>query len=147
MFERRKFISGADILPPSRVVVDFSNSVDRTVQSARADADINVIVKRFGLTGQVKAANVEPFYGDFSGVDDYHAAMNLLVKAKDAFSELPADLRERFGNDPGQLVSFVNDDRNLEEARRLGLCKAPEAAPEPQLVRVVPEPPSAAPPA
>lgn len=126
--------------------LDFTDSVDRTVQSGKDDADINVIVRRFGLTGQMKAANVEPFYGDFSGVDDYQSAMNMLVRAQRAFDELPASVRNRFANDPANLIRFVNDDANLEEARKLGLLRPQEAPPEPTLVRVVnPEaPPPAA---
>lgn len=135
---RRKFTSGAEIVAPSRYAIDFTHSVDRTVQSGKDDADINVIVKRFGLTGQIKPNNVQPFYGDFSGVDSYHEAQNMLVAAKQAFAELPSHVRERFANDPGNLIRFVSDDKNLEEARKLGLLRPQEAAPAPMRVEVVP---------
>lgn len=139
------FVSGADVMlgkvEQSRFAIHFDPSESQTVQSAKEDADINVIVKRFGLTGQIKAPNVEPFYGDFSGVDDYMSAQNMLVEAKAAFMELPAAVRDRFANDPAQLIEFVHNDANLEEARKLGLLKPKEAPPEPQMVRIVPDKP------
>lgn len=123
-----------------RVAKSFKNSPSRTIQSGKADADINVIVRRFGLTGQVKPNNLQPFYGDFSEVEDYQDAHNRLVAARESFQALPSDVRERFANDPGNLIRFVNDGRNLEEARRLGLMRPVEPAPEPMAVRVVPDP-------
>lgn len=129
----------------AETAIDFRDTKDRTIQSAKDDSDINVIVRRFGMTGQIRTANVEPFYGDFSGVDDYQSAMNMLLAAKQSFAELPADVRSRFGNDPALLIDFLHDDANLEEARKLGLCRPQEAPPEPQLVRIVPEVPEAPP--
>lgn len=124
---------------------DFSHSVDRTIQSAKNDSDINVIVKRFGLTGQLRLSNVEPFYGDFSGVEDYQSAMNMLLDANRAFMDLPSEVRNRFANDPAKLIAFVNDDANVDEARKLGLLRPQEAAPAPMRVEVVNPPPPAKP--
>ena len=36
------------------------------------------------------------------------------------FMELDAKQRERFENDPGKFVEFVQDDKNLDEAEELG---------------------------
>lgn len=128
-----------------RVLKSFKDSPSRTVQSGKDDANINVIVKRFGLTGQIKPNNVQPFYGDFSGVDDYQDAHNRLIAAKAAFAELPATTRERFANDPANLIRFVNNNDNYEEAKKLGLLRPVEAVPEPMPVRVIVDP--SAPPA
>lgn len=104
----------------------------KTVQDATEDADINTIVRRFGLTGQLPDAVAMPQYGDFEDVMDYHTAMIAVTKAQDSFMQMPADVRARFGNDPQMFLEFCGDPGNLEEARKLGLAPpAPSKPAEP----------------
>jgi len=35
-------------------------------------------------------------------------------------------IRERFNNDPGKLLKFIDDPKNLEEGRKLGIFSTPE---------------------
>lgn len=99
------------------------------VQSQKDDADINVIVERFGITGQLPQSAVLPRYEDFDEIFDYRTAMDAVVAADRAFLALPAKIRARFGNDPQQFVEFCSDAENLPELRRMGLAKpAPEVA-------------------
>lgn len=103
-------------------------------QQFKDECDINNIMERFGLTGELPASPLPPQYGDFSGVLDYHSAMNAVLAAQDAFAELPATMRARFENDPYQLIRFLDDPNNRDEALALGLIdsKEPRAAmPEP----------------
>lgn len=93
------------------------------IQSAAEEADINTIVRRFGLTGQLPDQVSMPRYGDFSGLPDFHAAMNLVRTTQEEFLRVPADVRARFGNDPQAFMEFLEDDRNRDEARRMGLLK------------------------
>lgn len=88
----------------------------------REDSDINTIVRRFNLTGQLPQGVQVPQYVDFGSVSDYHTALNMVMSADSAFMALPADVRARFENDPGQLVDFVSDSKNYEEAVKLGLA-------------------------
>lgn len=90
-------------------------------QHARDECDINTIVRRFGLTGQLPSGVKAPQYGDFTHATDYHSALNAVRAADAAFMELPADVRTRFNNDPGALVDFVSDASNRAEAEKLGL--------------------------
>jgi phage internal scaffolding protein len=90
-------------------------------QHARDETDINTIVKRFGLTGELPSNVRTPTYGDFSDAMDYHASLNAVRAADAAFMQLPADIRTRFNNDPGAFVDFVSDDNNRAEAEKLGL--------------------------
>lgn len=94
----------------------------RTIQSAKADADINVIVKRFGITGQMPASVRLPSYGDFSGVSDFQTAMNVVRSAEESFLELPASVRKRFGNNPQAFLEFCSDEANIDEMRKMGLA-------------------------
>lgn len=90
-------------------------------QQFREDSDINTIVKRFNLTGEVPQGVNVPRYGDFALVYDYHSAMNLVLAADEAFMQMPAEVRARFRNDAGAFVDFVSDPANAAEAAKLGL--------------------------
>lgn len=64
------------------------------------------------------------------GVDqgkDYHAQLAAVTGVRQYFEALPSKVRARFGNDPSQMLEFLGDSRNREEAEKLGLVKAPEA--------------------
>lgn len=58
----------------------FDPDEDRTQQQFAEEADINTIVKRFGLTGELPSPVSVPMTGDFTGATDFHTAMNLLCK-------------------------------------------------------------------
>ena len=91
------------------------------LQSELEATDINTILKRFGITGQLPTSVRAPQYGDFTGVSDYQSALQAIQLAEDSFSELPADVRERFGNNPQAFVDFCSDEANRAEAERIGL--------------------------
>lgn len=95
-----------------------------TQQNSKDDADINIIMERFGHTGVLPQGARLPSYGDFDGVTDYHSAMNAIKAAEGAFLALPATIRDRFENDPQQLIAFMDDESNRPEAEKLGLVEA-----------------------
>lgn len=112
-------------------VVSFSTGlacVDESLasQSARDEADINVLVRRFGLTGELPQGVRAPTYGDFTGVGSYQEALNALLGAQSAFMALPAEVRSEFDNDPHRFVDFCSKDENYDRMCDLGLL-APEA--------------------
>jgi phage internal scaffolding protein len=90
-------------------------------QHMKDECDINVIIERFGVTGQIPTAPVSPSYGDFSGVTDYHSALNQINATMEDFMALPAQLRVRFDHDPVKLLEFLENDQNRSEAIQLGL--------------------------
>lgn len=95
-----------------------------TQQSFEEECNINTIVSRFGLTGELPEP-LSPQYGDFSNVSDFQSAMNAISDAKSGFMSLPGDLRARFRNDPGELISFLENPANRDEAVSLGLVDKP----------------------
>jgi len=100
-------------------------------QNFKDECDINYIVRQFGLTGELPGQPLSPQYGDFTGVLDYHSAVNAVLAAQDDFMELPAQLRSRFNNDPAELIDFLQLEENREEAIKLGLVAAkPISEPE-----------------
>ena len=90
-------------------------------QHMKDECDINVIVERFGVTGQIPQTPVSPTYGDFSGVTDYHSALNQINATMEDFMAVPAQLRVRFDHDPVKLLEFLENDQNRDEAIHLGL--------------------------
>jgi len=104
------------------------------------DVDINNIMQKYRVTGFLESKASEANYGDFSNATDFHDMKNRIIDAENDFAELPAYLRTRFNNDPGQLLSFLDDPDNLSEAQELGLC--PKPIPEPP---ATPTPPVEAP--
>lgn len=101
--------------------------VSLTDQSMADEADINTIVKRFGLTGQLPSNVRVPLFEDFDEVFDYRTALEAIRQSEASFRTMPADVRARFQNDPGLFVDFctaVKDGQlaNLEEMRKLGLA-------------------------
>lgn len=100
-------------------------------QHAKDESDINTIVKRFGLTGELPSGVRMPEYGDFTGATDYHSSLNAVRAADAAFMQLPAHIRTRFNNDAGAFVDFCSDENNRAEAEKLGLVPATAVASNP----------------
>jgi len=90
-------------------------------QHFKEECDINTILERFNITGLLPESPLSPRYGDFSGIGDYHTAMNRVMAAKDEFLALPAQIRARFNNDPAELIEFLQNENNRLEAEELGL--------------------------
>lgn len=118
---------------------------DRKTQQHQAEeADINVIVKRFGVTGQLPVRNLlPPLLEEFTEIFDFHTAQQRIREATEAFNALPADVRLRFSNDPGLFVEFASSPDNAEELLRMGLAdrrKPPTADPQPDSAVADPTP-------
>lgn len=105
----------------SKQTAYYSEKPSKTQQSQKDETDINNIVRRFGLTGQLPNSVRMPQYGDFTGISDYQSALNAVKKANEAFMAYPAHIRDRFKNSPEAFVNFCLDPGNREEAIKLGL--------------------------
>ena len=66
---------------------------------------------------------------DFEEAFDFQSSMNVIRAAEEAFNAMPAEVRDRFQNDPGRFLEFANDASNYDEALKMGLAiKRPEKA-------------------
>lgn len=101
----------------------------KTQQQFADECDINKIVERFGVTGMLPQSNMEAMVGAFEGVTDFHAAMNLVRESELEFMKLSGEVRARFANDPGAVLAFLEDEKNRDEAVKLGLIPAPVEVP------------------
>lgn len=95
-----------------------------TQQHFKDDVDINVLLERFKVTGVMPEGVRLPTYGDFTGVNDFRTAAEAVRRASEAFMDVPASIRARFGNDPQAFLQFCSDKENLPELRRMGLAPA-----------------------
>lgn len=107
----------------------------RTVKSQKDEADINTIVRRFGVTGQLPQSARLPQYGDFDGIDNYRDALEAVAQAETEFMQIPPEIRARFHNNPGAFAEFATNPANLPELKKMGLA-TPDAPPAP-----IPAPP------
>jgi phage internal scaffolding protein len=92
-------------------------------QHFKEECDINTILEKFNVTGMLPDNTLSPRYGDFTGIGDYHSALNRVHAVQDEFEALPAQIRARFGNDPAQLIEFLENSDNRPEAESLGLVE------------------------
>jgi len=99
------------------------NMFSLTKQADAESADINNIVQKYLQTGVAPGMQGDPIYGDFSDVNDFQAALEIVASANAQFAGLDANVRSRFGNDPANFLEFVNDKSNLEEMVKMGLAE------------------------
>jgi phage internal scaffolding protein len=95
-------------------------------------------LQKFNITGLLSQSPLSPRYGDFSGIGDYHTALNRVIAAQDEFEGLPAQIRARFDNDPANLIEFLGNENNRAEAEELGLVEK-AAAEVVEAAKVTPE--------
>lgn len=108
--------------------IDCSIFPDMTQQQFGQECDIQVLAARFGLTGEFPQPKTLAEYGDFSGVSDFHTAMNQVIEAQQSFDSLPVKIRARFDNDPVEFWEWLHTSDNLDEAIELGILQPGTAA-------------------
>jgi phage internal scaffolding protein len=101
-----------------------------TQQHFKDECDINNILRQFNITGLLPESTLSPRYGDFTGITDYHSALNQVIAAEHEFMALPAQIRSRFDNDPAKLIDFLENSENIDEAVKLGLVNQPAELPK-----------------
>lgn len=97
-----------------------------TQQSHAAAADVRNIIKQYDRTGLI--ANVNKGiaqYGDYSEVNEYAEALNIVRKANESFAEIPSHIREQFNNNAGLFFEFATDPKNSEKMMEMGLKERP----------------------
>lgn len=94
----------------------------KTKQAMRDMVNVNSIIKKYRQTGIIThISSKDGTYGDFVEIKDFAGALNTVIKARQQFELLPSETRSRFGNDPHQLIKFLQDPKNVDESVKLGL--------------------------
>ena len=140
-FTRSPFNYDPDVVSMETGFVSDEDSM--TQQSFKEECDINTILKRFAVTGELPDNVRVPQYQEFEEVFDFHSAMNVVRASNEAFAAMPAHVRERFSNDPARFVAFTMDENNYDEALKLGIVnpRPPKVVVDP-VVEPVSAPPS-----
>ena len=101
-------------------VVDFTDIDGNplptpTQQHAKAECDINNILRQYDRTGLITHINTATAqYGDFTEVNEYQESLNMVMNAQEAFMALPSAIRKQFENDPGQFFEFATNPENQD---------------------------------
>lgn len=110
----------------SRRVASVNEEPSLTQQSFAEETNINSIMKKYHATGMVTHLNRRKgAYVDLSTVKDYRSSLQAVIDAQASFMTVPSEIRKRFSNDPQELINFLNDPNNRDEAIKLGLLNSP----------------------
>lgn len=99
------------------------------VQDEKDETDINYIVNKYA-DGQKGIATLDlgdssqyAFlqFGDATLPGDYSTALELVSGVREEFYSLPAHVRAKFGHDPMNFISQLNDPATLEYLQQEGL--------------------------
>lgn len=126
-FIRTPFNYDTNIASDDAGIDNFEPSL--TQQSFQDEADINVMLTRYGFESLIQSNPNPALAQDFTtSPHDFHEACELVRTAQESFAALPPQVRARFDNDPVRLMRFIDDSNNYEEALRLGIVvKRPPA--------------------
>ena len=111
-----------------------------TVQDEKDETDINYIVNRYA-DGQKGIATLDLGdssqyaylqFGDATLPGDYSTALELVSGVREEFYSLPAYVRAKFGHDPMNFISQLNNPETLDYLRREGLYGSNESTVEHQ---------------
>lgn len=121
-----------------------------TEQSHKDSCDIHNILKKYERTGIIEhTRKYEGQYMDFPDSIEFHDMMNRVAAAKSMFESIPASVRQKFHNDPGEFVDFMQDESNRDKIAEMGFStehlppvEPPQAAEPAQPASPATEPPA-----
>jgi phage internal scaffolding protein len=96
----------------------------RTNQSFKDQCDVNLIIAKYRKTGEIThVRNVaQGSYMDCASVPEFQEAQNIIARANSLFADVPANIRAHFDHSPEKFFAFLQDDKNAEEAIKMGLA-------------------------
>lgn len=111
-----------------------------TVQDEKDETDINYIVNKYAdghkgiatldLGDSSQYAYLQ--FGDATLPGDYSTALELVSGVREEFYSLPAYVRAKFGHDPMNFISQLNNPETLEYLQQQGLYGSKYTFDEPQ---------------
>jgi len=101
-------------------VCTVNTEPSKTQKHLRDMVNVNSIMRKHSMDS---LPDIPSVVADFSNLGDYHEMMNAVKKAQASFNQLPSVIRNRFSENPQELIDFVSDNKNYDEAAKLGLVK------------------------
>lgn len=110
-----------------RRVQTINTEPSMTKQSDTYEADVNTIMDRYLKTGDPSMfmKNTQGIYADVSAMGDYQTCLAIVEQAKAAFDALDAPIRDRFANNPANLINAISDPAMKDELTELGIFEKP----------------------
>ena len=93
----------------------------RTKQDQKNQTDINLLVAKYQKRGEDIPQSTRNTFADVSTIQDLQGNLNLLAEAEEAWYTLPSKTRNKFNNNRVDLIDFINNPNNYNEAVELGL--------------------------
>lgn len=113
--------------PPKSPIAD-SSKPSLTQQEFKESCDINNILAKFSVQAQALGVSISQLmpqdqgtYGDFSNLDDFQTAQNKIAFLNDQFSNLPSNVRRKFGDDLNVFIGAISDPTRVDELGELGV--------------------------
>lgn len=111
--------------------LDLTDAPRVTRQEFREEADVNHLLRRYGVHAVAQAR--PPHFGEVNWDMDLHSAHIAVERAAQAFTNLPADLREKYVDTRGLLNAMnsgqlADDLRERRNAREKAAAEAQAAA-------------------
>jgi phage internal scaffolding protein len=98
----------------------------KTNQSYKDQYDINKIIDRYNRTGEFRPLRkTEPVFRDLSAFD-FEQMENRIAEIEGQFTQLPVEIRKRFDHSALEMLRFLENPKNRDEAIKLGLVKPPK---------------------
>lgn len=120
---RRHFAKGPSGKSPTRQDASMGLQTSEIVNAHRPGMPI---ASPLGIGGAPRM----PRFMDMPA-DSFHEMMNKVADVQSAFASLPARLKGKFGNNPYQMMRWVQNPDNRKEALKMGLVvPTPEEATE-----------------
>lgn len=119
-----KFVeqNGLNGAPKAWPTTDCSKDKVMVTQSLKDEVDINKIMEKIAK-GQMMENLKEGIFEDISEYNGLEEAFIKVQNAKEDFMTLPAEIREKFDNDPVELINFLENAENRAEAEKLGIIQ------------------------
>lgn len=104
----------SDVYKRPRVTIDTTDMPDVTRQEFKDEADINILLSRFGVNGLGQQRQV--MYGDFDYDTDLQTALNAMEQAQRGYERLPADMKKKYP-DWQSVILALADGEKIDEIR------------------------------
>lgn len=101
--------------------INFGPSL--TQQQFTQETLIQTIMKKHaatGILGTGQPGTQKAQWGDYSDMD-FREMSTKIAKSTETFDALPSHLRDKFNNNVGELLDFMENEENKEEAIELGI--------------------------
>lgn len=108
-----------------RRVFSFVGEESMTDESQAEGTDINKLVVKYMKDGHIPLPDKEAVFADVFKLGSFHEAQDMVVRGKELFASLPVATRDRFDNDPGKFLEFVDASKDPKEVGELFGYKTP----------------------